>query len=69
MFFHVMLTTECNLRCKYCYAEALKDVASDFVNLQVEYNSPKKIGYRIESLDNFCRQDPECVLIFYGARA
>lgn len=25
MFFHVILTTECNLQCRYCFVEALMD--------------------------------------------
>jgi len=25
MFFHVMLTNECNLQCRYCFGETLED--------------------------------------------
>lgn len=66
MLFHVILTTECNLHCSYCFGEALKDVDADFPNLEIDYSLPRRISYDIDSLDRFCRQDHECVLIFYG---
>lgn len=66
MFFHVILTTECNLQCRYCYGEALEDVDADFSGFDVEYFMPKKINYDASLLDRFCKQDPDCVLTFYG---
>jgi molybdenum cofactor biosynthesis enzyme MoaA len=26
VFFHLMLTTECDLECRYCFGEALEDL-------------------------------------------
>jgi uncharacterized protein len=66
MFFHVILTTECNLQCKYCFGEALEDVDTDFSDFEIDYSLPKKIDYDINLLDRFCRRDRECVLTFYG---
>ncbi len=67
MFFHVILTSECNLQCKYCFGESLDDFDEDFGDdIEVDYQLPRRIGYDIEALDRFCRQDPECVLTFYG---
>jgi len=66
MFFHVILTTECNSQCRYCYGEALNDVDDDFSDIEVEYTLPRKINYDIDLLDRFCREDPDCVLTFYG---
>ncbi|NWG11716.1 TIGR04084 family radical SAM/SPASM domain-containing protein [Candidatus Bathyarchaeota archaeon] len=66
MFFHVILTTECNLQCRYCYGEALEDMDTDFLGFDVEYSLPKKISYDIDLLDKFCSQDPDCALTFYG---
>ncbi|NWF87748.1 TIGR04084 family radical SAM/SPASM domain-containing protein [Candidatus Bathyarchaeota archaeon] len=66
MFFHLILTTECNLQCRYCYGEAVEDADADFADFNVEYSLPKKINYDISLLDKFCREDPNCVLIFYG---
>ncbi|MGB9854530.1 MAG: TIGR04084 family radical SAM/SPASM domain-containing protein [Candidatus Bathyarchaeales archaeon] len=66
MFFHVFLTTECNLECRYCFGEALEDMDDEFDDFNVDYVLPKRISYDIEVLNSFCRRDPECVLIFYG---
>jgi uncharacterized protein len=66
MFFHVILTTECNSQCRYCFGEACEDVDEDFSGFEVDYSLPRKISFRIDALDKFCRRDPECVLTFYG---
>ena len=66
MFFHVMLTTQCNLQCRYCFGEAEDDFDVDFSGLEVDYSLPKKAAYTWRQLAEFCRKDPECVLTFYG---
>ncbi|MDH7563810.1 MAG: TIGR04084 family radical SAM/SPASM domain-containing protein [Candidatus Bathyarchaeota archaeon] len=66
MFFHVILTTECNLQCRYCYGEALEDTEDDFSGLNVDYALPRKISYDLDALRRFCSRDAECVLTFYG---
>jgi uncharacterized protein len=66
MFFHVILTTECNSQCSYCYGEALQDWDDDQSELEVDYSLPKKISYPISQLKTFCAKDPYCVLTFYG---
>jgi uncharacterized protein len=67
MFFHVILTSNCNLQCKYCFGESLDDFEEDFGNeVKVNYRLPKKISYNVDLLDKFCRKDKECNLTFYG---
>jgi putative peptide-modifying radical SAM enzyme len=66
MFFHVMLTGECNLQCQYCFGEALEDFESAFNGFDVDYSLPKRIGYDVGLLSKFCGRDEDCVLIFYG---
>ncbi|MCW3995811.1 MAG: TIGR04084 family radical SAM/SPASM domain-containing protein [Candidatus Bathyarchaeota archaeon] len=67
MFFHVILTSECNLQCKYCFGESLEDFDEAFGDdIEVDYNLPKNVSYEIPQLEKFCRQDPDCVLTFYG---
>jgi len=66
MFLHVILTTECNLQCTYCFSEALEDVDADFPDFQIDYCLPKRMSHDVDSLDRFCRQHPDCVLTFYG---
>jgi putative peptide-modifying radical SAM enzyme len=66
MFFHAILTGECNSQCRYCFGEALEDVDDGFSASEIDYSLPRKINYDANLLDKFCRRDPECVLTFYG---
>ncbi len=67
MFFHVILTSQCNLQCRYCFGESLDDFDEDFGDqIEVDYSLPKKINYDLDLLANFCRRDPDCVVTFYG---
>jgi uncharacterized protein len=66
MFFHVILTGECNSQCRYCFGEAVEDVDKDFSDFEVDYSLPKKMSYDAGLLDAFCRKDPNCALTFYG---
>jgi len=66
MFFHVILTTECNLKCRYCFGETFEDFAEDFADFDVDYALPRKVSYDFGLLSKFCSEDPECVLTFYG---
>lgn len=66
MFFHVILTGDCNSHCRYCFGEALEDFDADFLGIEVDYSLPRKIGYDINALAKFCERDPDCVLTFYG---
>jgi uncharacterized protein len=67
MFFHVILTSDCNLQCRYCFGESLDDFDEDFGdNIEVDYDLPRKVNYSVDSLKTFSKIDPECVLTFYG---
>jgi uncharacterized protein len=66
MFFHVILTTDCNLQCRYCFGETLEDFDKDFTDFEVDYTLPRKVNYDLNLLAKFCSKDPECVLTFYG---
>ena len=66
MFFHLILTPECNLLCRYCFDEAFDDIDSDFSDFEVDYSLPKKINYDVSLLNRLCEQDSDCVLTFYG---
>jgi uncharacterized protein len=62
----MILTSECNSQCRYCFGEALEDVDEDFSNFEVDYSLPRRMNYDVGLLDAFCRKDPDCVLTFYG---
>lgn len=67
MFLHVIVTTECNLQCRYCFGESMDDFDESFGDdIEVEYNLPKNISYNVDLLAKFCGKDPDCVLTFYG---
>jgi len=66
MFFHVILTTECNLQCRYCFGETMEDFDEDFGDFDLDYSLPKKANYDWKLLADFCRKDADCVLTFYG---
>jgi MoaA/NifB/PqqE/SkfB family radical SAM enzyme len=49
MFFHVILTSECNLQRKYCFGESLDDFDEDFEeDIEVDYDLPRKINYDLD---------------------
>ncbi|MGD6807179.1 MAG: TIGR04084 family radical SAM/SPASM domain-containing protein [Candidatus Bathyarchaeia archaeon] len=67
MFFHLLLTSDCNLQCKYCFGESLDDFDEEFGDdIQIDYNLPRKVTYDIADLKRFVQKDPDCVLTFYG---
>lgn len=66
MFFHALLTTHCNLQCRYCYGKSCDDIGTDFEDFEIDYSLPKETDYPIEWLKEFCGKDPDCILTFYG---
>jgi uncharacterized protein len=44
----------------------MEDLDEDFSSSYVDYSLPRKITYDVSFLDEFCEQDPNCVLTFYG---
>ncbi len=61
-----MLTTECNLKCKYCFGEVVEDFEEDFGELDIDYLLPKNTNYEYKLLERFCAKDQDCILTFYG---
>jgi len=64
--FYVTLTSNCNLKCKYCYGKSCEDFGSDFDGLAVDYSLPSSMAYPTEALLEFLRRDQDPVLVFYG---
>lgn len=66
MFFHLLLTTNCDLRCRYCYVKSCEDIDADFGAFDIDYSIPDRITYNLEHLQKFMKKDPQPVVIFYG---
>jgi putative peptide-modifying radical SAM enzyme len=66
MFFHIILTTQCNLECRYCFGKSCDDIGTEFGELKIDYSLPKEANYPLEWLKDFCEKDPDCILTFYG---
>jgi putative peptide-modifying radical SAM enzyme len=64
--FYVTLTTDCNLKCKYCYEKSCEDFGSDFHGLEIDYSLPRSITYSVQALRDFLLEDPNPLLVFYG---
>jgi sulfatase maturation enzyme AslB (radical SAM superfamily) len=47
MFFHIILTGECNSECVYCFGETLKDMDDDFGGINIDYTLPQKMAYAV----------------------
>jgi len=68
MYFHLILTDNCNLCCSYCRAKAFLDLDESEAERAVEIdgNIPIELAYDPEDLYAFLRKDPEPTLTFYG---
>jgi len=65
MFYHVILTSNCNLKCRYCYGKCEEDVFED-PDPDFDYSFPPRISYDIEYLKNFIAKDSDATVTFYG---
>ncbi|MFH1294933.1 MAG: TIGR04084 family radical SAM/SPASM domain-containing protein, partial [Candidatus Aenigmatarchaeota archaeon] len=65
MFFHVVLTDECNLQCRYCYGQAFED-AEDQKPDERFVDVPSEITYDLEDLVKFLKKSPDATITFYG---
>ena len=54
MFFHLILTNECNLKCKYCFGEVVEVFEENFEGLDIDYQLPKITSYDYKLLKKFC---------------
>jgi len=66
MFYYVTVTTECDLKCTYCYGKACQDFGSDFKDFRIDYEIPTSIGYDVEYLKAFIEKDSHPTIVFYG---
>ncbi len=66
MQYYVTLTSECNLRCAYCYEKCCNDFGVDLGRLKIDYSIPSSIVYDLAKLERFCEKDSDSTIVFYG---
>lgn len=68
MYFHLILTDNCNLCCSYCRAKAFLDLDESESERAVEIDEriPIDLEYDLDPLYAFLRKDPSPTVTFYG---
>ena len=68
MYFHIILTDDCNLCCRYCRAKAFEDEEEPDADVPVEIdeNLSPELSYDPELLYRFIQKDPDPTITFYG---
>jgi len=64
--YYVTLTSECNLRCAYCYEKCCNDFGVDLGSLKIDYSMPSSMVYDLAKLERFCEKDSDSTIVFYG---
>ncbi len=67
MHYHIVLTTECNLTCRYCYEKSVRD-SDSFSDepFSFDFSAPSRSEVDVHNLKAFLEKDENPVLIFYG---
>jgi uncharacterized protein len=70
VYFHLILTDECNLCCSYCRGKTFAgtDRREDPITPQIDIDTslPQDLDYDLNLLYNFLKKDPSATLTFYG---
>ncbi|MDO8871546.1 MAG: TIGR04084 family radical SAM/SPASM domain-containing protein [Methanoregula sp.] len=70
MYFHLILTDECNLCCRYCRAKAFEvlEESDDETapRIDIDPNLPRDLDFDLGLLYTFLQKDPASTLTFYG---
>jgi len=68
MYFHIILTDDCNLCCRYCRAKAFEEEDEDpgAVPVEIDCDLSPDLNYDPELLYRFIKKDPSPTITFYG---
>lgn len=67
MFYHLILTDDCNLCCSYCRGKLFEGYGDSTVDeIAIDPDLPTEFSIRLPDLYHFLSRDPEAVLTFYG---
>jgi uncharacterized protein len=70
MYFHLILTDNCNLCCSYCRAKAFEELDEmedpSAPQVKIDTDLPSELDYDLNLLYDFLKKDPYATLTFYG---
>jgi uncharacterized protein len=67
LFYHLILTDDCNLCCSYCRGKSFEFVEdSEDSMISIDTGLPTEFSMDLTTLSQFLSRDPEAVLTFYG---
>ncbi|HNX16707.1 MAG TPA: TIGR04084 family radical SAM/SPASM domain-containing protein [Methanoregula sp.] len=69
MYFHVILTDDCNLCCRYCRAKAFEEEDAEepgAVPVEIDEDLAPDLNYDLDLLYRFLARDPSPTVTFYG---
>lgn len=67
MYYHIILTEECDSQCKYCYKKSFEEFDNELdKKFKFDFSSPLNSEVDIKKLKEFLKKDKEAVLVFYG---
>ncbi|MFZ1126625.1 TIGR04084 family radical SAM/SPASM domain-containing protein [Methanoregula sp.] len=69
MYFHIILTDDCNLCCRYCRAKAFEEEdakSPETAPVEIDTDLPPDLSYDPALLCRFLARDPASVVTFYG---
>jgi uncharacterized protein len=66
MFFHVILTDDCNLCCRYCRGKEFETIVTGTDRYDIDSSLPGELSYDLQDLYSFLERDPGACVTFYG---
>jgi len=68
VYFHIILTDNCNLCCNYCRAKAFEELADEtsIHKIAIDPDVPAEFSADLDTLSKFLEKDPTATLTFYG---
>ncbi len=67
MHYHLILTENCDSKCRYCYEKSIKEFDNELdKKFNFDFSEPEKISIDVGELKKFLEKDRNPVLIFYG---
>jgi len=66
VYYHIILTDDCNLSCTYCRGKAFPAGEPGDPGPEIDLDLPLEPAYDLDTLYAFLGKDPDASLIFYG---